>query len=208
MLQKEHANKGHILQIQRTKQWIFEAMLLLMDEKPYEQIGISEITEKAGVARTSFYRNFSGKDDVILQYLDNILCDCVIQIIPQKGEKGQKIFSLHLPIRQLSEQKENLKKLLSTGKGLNNLLLLKHFLDWVDATVEQQSKNMAKKEKLMFRWTLKFLAGGFLHVIIDWINSETAMTEEQLLSALDEFIRLYEPGGGSKIKIVVEYQGV
>jgi hypothetical protein len=40
----QSAGKGHVLQIQRTKQWIFEAMLLLMDEKPYNQIGISEIT--------------------------------------------------------------------------------------------------------------------------------------------------------------------
>jgi AcrR family transcriptional regulator len=205
MLQKEHENKGHALQIKRTKQWIFEAMLLLMDEKPYDQIGISEITEKAGVARTSFYRNFSGKDDVMLQYLDNILCDCVIQVIKKKGENGQNIFSLRLPIHQLSEQKGNLKKLLSTGKGFNNLLLLKHFIDWLDATVEQHSKNMAKKEKLMFRWTLKFLAGGFLHVIIDWINSELEMTEKQLLNTLDEFIRLYEPDAGSAIKILVEY---
>jgi AcrR family transcriptional regulator len=82
-----------------------------MDEKPYEQIGISEITEKAGVARTSFYRNFTGKDDVIHPYLDNILCDCVIQIVKKKGENGIKIFSLRLPIRQLLEQKENLKNL-------------------------------------------------------------------------------------------------
>jgi AcrR family transcriptional regulator len=201
----EHSTgKGHGLQIQRTKRWIFEAMLLLLDEKPYEQIGISEITKKAGVARTSFYRNFTGKDDVILQYFDDILSDCLFQIIKEKGQNCQKIFSLHLPIPQLREQKGNLKKLLDMDKGLN-LLLLKHFLDWVDAMIDQHSKDLLKREKLMFRWTLKFLAGGFLHVIIDWINNESAMPEEQLLAAFDEFIRLYEPGEESKVKIVMEY---
>jgi AcrR family transcriptional regulator len=199
------ADKGHVLQIQRTKQWIFEAMLLLLDKKPYDQIGISEITEKAGVARTSFYRNFTGKDDVILQYLDDILSDCVFQIIKEKGQNGQKIFSLRLPIPQLREQRGNLKKLLDMDNGLN-LLLLKHFLDFVDAMVDQLSKNLLKREKLMFRWTAKFLAGGFLHVIIDWINNKSAMPEEQLLAAFDEFIHLYEPKEGSAVKIVVEYQ--
>jgi AcrR family transcriptional regulator len=206
MLQKGSADKGHSLQIQRTKQWIFEAMLLLLDEKPYEQIGISELTEKAGVARTSFYRNFSGKDDVILQYLDDILSDCVVQIIKKRGENDQKIFSLHLPIPQLCEQRGNLKKLLDMDKGLN-LLLLKHFLDWVDAMIDQHSKDLLKREKLIFRWTAKFLAGGFLHVIIDWINNESAMPEEQLLAAFDEFIRIYEPGEGRAVKVVVEYKG-
>jgi AcrR family transcriptional regulator len=203
--QKESANQKHGLQIQRTKQWIFEAMLLLLDEKPYKHIGISEITEKAGVARTSFYRNFTGKDDVILQYLDDILSDCVFQIIKETGEKGQKIFSLRLPIPQLRKQRENLKKLLDLDKGLN-LLLLKHFLDWVDTMIDQHSKDLVKREKLMFRWTVKFLSGGFLHVILDWINNETAVPEEQLLAAFDEFIHLYEPGEGSAVKIVVEYQ--
>jgi AcrR family transcriptional regulator len=204
MLQKEHG-KGHGLQIQRTKQWITEALLLLLDEKPYEQIGISEITEKAGVARTSFYRNFTSKDDVMFQNLDDILSGCVFQIIKKKEENGKKFFSLRVPIRQLSEQKENLKKLFHIDKGLS-LLLLKHFLDWVDDMVDQHSKSMVKREKLMFRWTLKFLAGGFLHVIMDWIKNESAMPQEQLLAAFDEFIRLYEPGERSTVKIVVEYQ--
>jgi hypothetical protein len=84
--------------------------------------------------------------------------------------------------------------------------LLKHFLDFVDAMIDQHSKNLPKREKLMFRWTAKFLTGGFLHVIIDWINNEPAMPEEQLLAALDEFIHLYEPGEGSAVKLVVEYQ--
>jgi AcrR family transcriptional regulator len=212
MLHKEKAversrstDKGHSLQIQRTKQWIFEAMLLLLDKKPYEQIGISEITEKAGVARTSFYRNFTGKDDVILQYLDDILSDCMFQIIKGKEQNGQKIFSLRLPIPQLRKQRENLKKLLELDNGLD-LLLLKYFLDFEDAMIDQHSKNLLKREKHIFRWTAKFLSGGFLNVIIDWINNESATPEEQLLAAFDEFIHLYEPKEGSAVKIVVEYQ--
>jgi AcrR family transcriptional regulator len=204
MLQKDRTGKGHDLQIQRTKQWIFEAMLLLLEKKPYDQIGISEITEKAGVARTSFYRNFTGKDDVILQYLDSILSDCVFQIIKEeKKENGQKVFLLHSPIPQLCKQRENLKKLLDAGL---DMLLLKHFIDWLDAMIDQRSKGLAKREKLMLRWTAKFLAGGLLHVVVDWIINEPAMTEKQLVAAFDEFIRLYEPGEGSAVKIVLKYK--
>jgi AcrR family transcriptional regulator len=128
------SEKGHGLQIQRTKQWIFDAMLLLLDEKPYAQIEITEVTRKAGVARTSFYHHFSGKDDVILQYLDDILGDCVFQIVEKKQEGGRKIFSLRLPIPQLCAQRDNLKKLICSDKGIG-LLLLRHFLDWVDALI-------------------------------------------------------------------------
>jgi AcrR family transcriptional regulator len=205
MLQKEKTGKGHDLQIQRTKRWIFEALLLLLEKKPYDQIGISEITEKAGVARTSFYRNFTGKDDVILQYLDDILSDCMFQIIKGNGQNGQKIFSLRLPSQQLLKQRENLKRLLELDNGLD-LLLLKYFLNFEDDMIDQHSKNLLKREKLMFRWTAKFFTGGFLNVIIDWINNESATSEEQLLAAFDEFIHLYEPKKGSAVKIVLKYK--
>ena len=35
-----------------------QALLLMMEQKPLAQINISELCEKAGVSRVSFYRNF------------------------------------------------------------------------------------------------------------------------------------------------------
>ena len=51
------------------KGYITEALLLLMKEKEFGQIRISEITARAGVNRTSFYRNFNSKEDVLHKYL-------------------------------------------------------------------------------------------------------------------------------------------
>ena len=51
------------------KSYITEALLLLMKEKEFGQIRISEITARAGVNRASFYRNFNSKEDVLHQYL-------------------------------------------------------------------------------------------------------------------------------------------
>ncbi|WP_367178538.1 TetR/AcrR family transcriptional regulator [uncultured Moraxella sp.] len=51
------------------KNYITQALLLLMKEKEFGQIRISEITARAGVNRASFYRNFSSKEDVLHQYL-------------------------------------------------------------------------------------------------------------------------------------------
>ena len=49
------------------KEYITRALLLLMEKKPYSEITISELTEKAGVCRNSFYRNFDSLEDVIIQ---------------------------------------------------------------------------------------------------------------------------------------------
>ena len=44
---------------------ITAAMLSLLKEKPLVEITISELCDRAGVARTSFYRNFQEKEDIL-----------------------------------------------------------------------------------------------------------------------------------------------
>ena len=41
------------------------ALLALLEEKPLAEISISQLCEKAGVGRTSFYRNFQEKEDIL-----------------------------------------------------------------------------------------------------------------------------------------------
>ena len=49
------------------KQQITVALLALLDEKPMEEISVSELTQRAQVGRVSFYRNFASKADVLEQ---------------------------------------------------------------------------------------------------------------------------------------------
>lgn len=50
----------------RVKRDITKAMLALMHEKSFSEISISEIVRRAKVARASFYRNYTSKEDVLL----------------------------------------------------------------------------------------------------------------------------------------------
>jgi AcrR family transcriptional regulator len=53
------------LRVKYTREWTFEAIFKLLEHKKYDEINISEIINKAGISRATFYRNFSTKDDVI-----------------------------------------------------------------------------------------------------------------------------------------------
>lgn len=54
-----------------TQQQIEKAMFSLLQKKPYVEISIAEITRKANVSRTSFYRNYNQKNDVLTSFLAN-----------------------------------------------------------------------------------------------------------------------------------------
>ena len=51
---------------------ITESFLDLLSKKPVSEISISELCERAGVGRASFYRNFGSKEDILKIYIDKI----------------------------------------------------------------------------------------------------------------------------------------
>lgn len=57
----------------RVKRKITDALFLLMSEKSLADIHITELVKKAGVARASFYRNYSSKENVLVTLIQDIL---------------------------------------------------------------------------------------------------------------------------------------
>ena len=49
-------------------EYITDALLLLMKHKNFNDITIGEITKKAGVNRSTYYRHFSTKESIIKFY--------------------------------------------------------------------------------------------------------------------------------------------
>lgn len=54
------------------KESITQALLILMESKDFQKITITDIVNKAGVVRMSFYRNYTRKEDVLLKHLQEI----------------------------------------------------------------------------------------------------------------------------------------
>lgn len=54
-----------------TRHYIVQALFKLMSEYCYEKISVTDIAQKAGVGRATFYRYFKNKEDVILFYFEH-----------------------------------------------------------------------------------------------------------------------------------------
>jgi AcrR family transcriptional regulator len=73
--------------IQRTKDSLQQALFELIQQKPYEDIQIQEITDTANTARITFYRHYGTKDDLLLDCLEQIYQD-LKQVLPS-GDMAQ-----------------------------------------------------------------------------------------------------------------------
>ena len=61
---------------------ILRAFVVLTAEIGYEKVTIIELVRRAGVAPTTFYANFSGKEDVMLAALDSAGAQMVASVLP------------------------------------------------------------------------------------------------------------------------------
>ena len=58
---------------QLAKECIVTALIQLTEQKPFSAITISELTDRAGVSRMTYYRNYTSKEDVFKKYMDEIV---------------------------------------------------------------------------------------------------------------------------------------
>src|SRR5690242_3595117 len=54
----------------RTRDALGDALVALMQEKPFEQITVQHVLDRAGVGRATFYAHYSDKNDLFLSDAD------------------------------------------------------------------------------------------------------------------------------------------
>lgn len=77
----EGRNESHVLAVD----CIYTALLQLMKIKPYKEITITDITNKAGVSRMAYYRNYKDKDDILVKHAEESITELEQRIISKKS---------------------------------------------------------------------------------------------------------------------------
>ena len=151
---------------------ITESVLKLLKEKPIQDISISEIVEDAGVGRTSFYRNYETKEDVVKKHIASLI---------EKWDQEYKV----------SGKDSNAELYGSLFKHLNDnadfyLLLKERNLMHLFLEVFMEKSGPAPEDDNMWAYTKSFIAYGTYGWILEWINrgmQESAETMAELLAS-------------------------
>jgi len=185
----------------RTLKLIQDAMLSLISEKPYADITISDITEKAGVARPTFYLHYRSKDEVIVDYLDGLFELYLEEITPDIDiERGWVL------TKKLFEQVEmNAQKLRPLLNDPTTIILMNRFRIYIiyvsklllEKGVFSISGSVPRK---YYEFLMVGVAGYFYSVLIEWLKQEMPYTPDEMSSFLIPFINQGLSGLNSLIK--------
>lgn len=151
-------------------EYIMDALLLLMEKKDYHDISITELCEKAGATRMSFYRNFESKEDILRKWLAEVTDRFVAQRgISYKNDAPHDYF---VTLFAHLEQHKNICTALHEA-GLD--YLLKEEFDRVFLSIHGGEYDDYKSF---------FHAGGIYNVFLLWLMRGCAETPEELADKL------------------------
>ena len=192
-------------QVQRTCSWILEAVLLLIDEKPYNNITVSDITKRAGIARQTFYRNYKDKDEVIIQYFKNIFNSELINVENINEKNKSENILLTFNIKYMIKHQKNLKKIMKSVAGIENLFM-DRFNDWQDMLIKQGKKKLNPETLIIYRYKIYYQITGIIRILLDWFKNDMPLQIDDLVTVLNYFTidtkTHYENVPNIKIKII------
>jgi AcrR family transcriptional regulator len=153
-----------------------------MDKKSYEKITVSDIAKKAGIARQTFYRNYTDKNDVLFEFFRNMLSADLLKIENViKGEPDTIV--LLFDYSYMHTQRERVKKILTCcnfetriRRNLQQVLL--HI-------IETFKDNLSSEDFVIFHHKLIYQLAGCFYVFFDWFINDSPTPVEHLVSMLN-----------------------
>lgn len=157
-----------------TKALISLALYALMRKMDYEEITVKDLCMRAGVSRMSFYRYFSKKDDIFIDFCDDRFEEFYGEIV-DKEVRSLAEFTLEM-FRYIKKYSRQIKVLQMARR---EFLLLDQLNNYAKYTISNLRANylLEQKDNPIFAY---FMAGGLYNVIIYWLNSNLKATPEEL----------------------------
>lgn len=157
------------------------ALLQLMKRKPFAQITISEIVKAAGVSRSSFYRNFDSKEQMLCDYIYGLYRAFFYQErVPQRVSDGVTARQFLLPrFRFIREHGEIFTVLSRHG-------LLYYFFEQTEADLIVLLCGQGEEMSPYWR---AMCSGACAGVVRRWIENDFRESEEVLTDLFGDFER-------------------
>src|ERR1043165_7010542 len=81
--------------VRRTRDALGDALVALMQEKPFDTITVQDVLDRAKVGRSTFYTHYSDKDHPLMSDAEEFM-ESVAMLLPLGGGTSDRVF----PVRE------------------------------------------------------------------------------------------------------------
>lgn len=166
------------IQAERSRQWLTQALMKLMQTSAFDKITITDITAEAGVSRLTFYRNFESKEQILQCHFD-ALFDEYKSGLPE----GSDLRTVLTHSFSYIQRECGLIRLMMR-QGLA-ALIQRPFDDYFSIVLE---KVTLPGEISYFQ--KRFLAGGVFFIMVDWIQDSRGLAPEEIADEILTLVKM------------------
>ena len=163
----------------KARQYIEEALMSLLRNKGLDEITVSDVVKKAGVCRSSFYRNYLNLDAVIDSYLDKISDE-----FRTASCQSTDVRSLLVNSFRLIRSKKETFMILHERKMTEKIFHLVY-----DVALNE----IQRLTVLNNRYQPYFFAGASASVLIAWLDNSFEETEDEMAELFIGSLKGYMP---------------
>lgn len=185
--------KNNRLTLSRSQKSYIDALFALMQQKPYTEITVSELSEYAQYDRRTYYRHFKSKDDILCLSCAALLNE-MAELMNRKGALTPR--SGFLSYFEFWSRHKDFLTLLDRHGLLHFLGERQDMLmyQYVGQLVHDDLPEKLSGTSEFSQYAFYFTQGGLWFALVFWIRSGMKQTPEQLtehiLTTFTEMCRL------------------
>lgn len=181
----KHIDKKDDLRIRRTYKLLFESLLDLLSEKRFEDISVTDICENAMIHRTTFYKHFEDKD----QLLKFCIKEFQIKFTKENNDdyKFNNLTDYYFNIMKnilefitSPENKAHFVALLKNNRNSIQTIFHESIVEDIILKLEETKKN-GNEILVPVPLIAEYYAGAIISVIRWWFESNMPIPVEELI---------------------------
>jgi len=163
------SNKKTDARVRRTRDALGDALVALMQEKPFDTITVQDVLDRANVSRSTFYSHYSDKDDLLMSDAEEFF-EAISMALSQHGDKSDRVFPVQEFFTHLADVQPFFKALVKSGKFQENMELARgHFARGIERRLAElpRSRSIPPHELSAIAFTH---AGALLSLLTWWLD--------------------------------------
>lgn len=182
----------------RTRHALREALISLVREKDFSAITVEEITERAGLGRTTFYLHYQDREDLLLEEFSRLVHELAQQIASVTIAEWRESKLPQRPIVLIFQHvaaNEEIYRLILGGEGMLQAVerFGSIFLDAASelAQTNGEVQNLLETSQVSFGFLAHYFSGALLATIIWWLGQDLPAPPEETARL---FQQMFMPG--------------
>ena len=160
------------LRIIKTQKSLYEALLELMKDQPFENIKVSDICNKALINRSTFYAHYEDKYELLLDFI-NSLKDALAEKLEENNNiintREYYIEMIRILLDHMEDRKDVYYSMLLNNRGSITSDII---VDTLSKDIKKRLQDgQSSKDKIPPEFISVFYLGAVAGVVVKWLMS-------------------------------------